>query len=88
MFYSLHPAGQGLEHGTVNTDNVFEELSQLCAAQQSACLAAAGMRALALDVVKMQFLFTSVSIRSSPEVNWMNILHHFELNSLWIGHFF
>lgn len=46
--------GAGTSHN--NTVNVFEKLSQLCAAQQSACLAAAGMRPLALDMVKMQFL--------------------------------
>lgn len=56
MFYPLRTAGQGMGYGTANTVNVFEKLSQLCAAQQSACLAAAGMRALALYGVKMQFL--------------------------------
>jgi len=56
IFCPLHPAGQGLGHGTANTVNVFEKLSQLCAAQQSACLAAAGTKALTLYVVKMQFL--------------------------------
>lgn len=56
MFHPLYPAGHGLGHGTANAVSVFEKLSQLCAAQQSKRLATAGMRALALYVVIMQFL--------------------------------
>lgn len=53
------------------------------------------MRALALcrgrnviPVIQDHFPITSISIRASPEVNWLHKTHRVELTSIWIGHFF
>lgn len=56
MVPSPQSSWQGLGHGAALSANGAERLSQLGAAQKSSCLAAAGMRALALSVAKMQFL--------------------------------